>query len=133
MSMTEQRIEETAAASPELASWLACLAQLIEQVERWSLDLGWQTRRIDKPLTEGDLGTYHAPALALQEGTTRILLEPIARSAPGAEGVVDLYLMPGMDDITTLYYFDGRWQIGDATLTPDTFRDVLSKLRQNAA
>ncbi len=53
----------------------------------------------------------------LQEGTTKILLEPIARSAPGAEGVVDLYLMPGYDDIASLYYSRKRWYLH--YLTPE--------------
>ena len=46
----------------------------------------------------------------MQEGTVRIILEPIARSTPGAEGVVDLYLMPAYDDVATLFYEDG-WKL----------------------
>ena len=33
---------------------------------------------------------YQAPALLLQKETARVLLEPVGRAAPGAEGVVDL-------------------------------------------
>ena len=36
---------------------------------------------------------------------------PIARAAPGADGVVDLYLMPAYDDIASLYYYGNRWHI----------------------
>ena len=62
-------------------------------------------------MEDSDIGTYQAPALLLQQDTLRMLLEPIARTAPGADGVVDLYLMPAYDDIATLYFADGKWQL----------------------
>ena len=94
------------------------------------------------------VGRYVAPALILQEETTRILLEPIARSAPGAEGVVDLYLMPAYDDIASLYFSNGEWQLHymwpgtpnvntmrDAEPKPfsmEVFQEVLQEMKKNA-
>ena len=69
------------------------------------------TRRIEKRLDDSGVGTHKVPALLLQEDTVRVLLEPVSRRAPGAEGVVDLYLMPAFDDIATLYFYDGGWQL----------------------
>ncbi len=47
------------------------------------------------------------PALLMQEGPSAgLILEPIARSAPGADGVVDLYLLPAYDDIASLYFYN---------------------------
>ena len=40
-----------------------------------------------------------------------MLLDPIARSAPGTEGVVDLYVMPAFDDVASLYFYNGEWQL----------------------
>ncbi len=37
-----------------------------------------------------DVGKYVAPALLLQEETTKVLLEPIARSAPAQKAVANL-------------------------------------------
>ena len=47
----------------------------------------------------------------MQKETTRVLLDPVARFAPGADGVVDLYLMPAYDDIASLYLVNGEWQL----------------------
>ncbi len=83
------------------------LAALIDDVESWVKALDWSTRRIEKPMEDSQIGRYKAPSLLMQEGTDRVLLEPVARSAPGAEGVVDLYLMPAYDDIASLTFADG--------------------------
>ena len=49
--------------------------------------------------------------MLLQKETVRVLLDPIARFAPGADGIVDLYLMPAYDDIASLYFVDGQWRL----------------------
>lgn len=41
----------------------------------------------------------------------RLLLDPIAYDVPGAEAVVDLYLMPTYEDMASLYCREGRWEI----------------------
>ena len=87
--------------------------------------------------------------MLLQEDTWRILLEPIGRSAPGVEGVVDLYLMPAYDDIASLYFYGGRWNLhyppwdnpAAATvqekvgvpLSKEALRRVLEEMKQHAA
>jgi hypothetical protein len=129
--------------------WLRRLTSLVESVRTWAEELGWSTRRIELPLEDSQIGTYRAPALILQEEATKVLLEPIARSAPGAEGVVDLYLMPAYDDIASLYFYDGGWQLHymfpespivgtireaeSKPLSKDTLREVLEEMRHNAA
>ena len=78
----------------------------------------------------------------------KLLLEPIARSAPGADGVVDLYLVPAYDDVANLYFCDGSWQIryphageladslfreGDTkTLSSASIREVLEAMKTHA-
>jgi hypothetical protein len=54
---------------------------------------------------------FTAPALFLQKGPMRLLLDPVAYDVPGAEGVVDLYLMPTYYDMASLYFEEGRWMI----------------------
>ncbi|HEY3997360.1 MAG TPA: hypothetical protein VGO93_00750 [Candidatus Xenobia bacterium] len=131
-----------------LSEWLDRLSALVNDVESWAKNLGWSTRRIEKPMEDSQIGKYKAPGLLMQEGTNRVLLEPIARSAPGTEGVVDLYLMPAYDDIATLSYEDGRWALhylfpGIAATNPhearamplsqETLQEVLTEMRQHAA
>lgn len=129
--------------------WLGRLSDLVNDVETWAKELDWSTRRIEKKLEDSQVGKYLAPALLMQKETTRVLLEPIARSAPGAEGVVDLYLMPAYDDIASLYYWEGGWKlhylfpgdpivstISDASSKPlsrESLQEVLEEMSRNAA
>ena len=85
----------------------------------------------------------------MQEETYRVLLEPVGRSTLGAEGVVDLYLMPAYDDIASLYYSSNQWNIhylfhgtrpvstvreAEALpLSKGTLEKVLADMKQNAA
>jgi len=92
--------------------WLERLNALIDIVEGWGKELDWVTRRIETTLKDSQLGKYKAPALVMQKETYRVLLEPITHAAPGADGVADLYVMPGWDDIARLYHSEGSWKIG---------------------
>lgn len=128
--------------------WLTRLSDLIQTVRTWAGTLGWSTRQIEVTLTDSQIGKYKAPALLLQDDAIRILVEPIARSAPGTEGVVDLYLMPAYDDIASLYHYDHDWHVHykfpgtptEATLrdseakplSQETLREVLEAMKQNA-
>jgi hypothetical protein len=123
------------------AAWLKRLGDLIDQIEGWARELDWSTRRIEKKMEDSQIGKYRAPALLLQRDTSRILAEPIGRSAPGTEGVVDLYLMPAYDDIASLLFYNGTWNLhymfpGDPTaatidetkpqsLSKEAFQEVL--------
>lgn len=91
--------------------WLTLLSGLINTVDGYVQELGWSTKKIEKPMEDSEIGKYSAPALLMQEEMTKILLEPITRSAPGTEGIVDLYLMPGYDDIASLYYYAKKWNL----------------------
>src|SRR5271155_1666039 len=91
--------------------WLKVLADLTSNVKSWAEELDWSTRQIAKKMKDSRLGSYDAPALLMQKETTRVLLDPVARFTPGADGVVDLYLMPAYDDIASLYLVDGEWQL----------------------
>ncbi len=131
------------------AEWLSHLNELVSQVRSWSEEFDWTTRQVEKQLDDSVIGKHMVPCLVLQQNAVRILLEPIARSAPNAEGVVDLYLMPGWDDIASLYLVDGQWQLhymypGEATvpsirdaepqpLSKETLNAVLSEMKQNAS
>jgi hypothetical protein len=132
-----------------LHDWLARLSFLVRDIEGWAKELGWATRVIDKPMEDSLIGQYRAPGLLMQEGTDRVLLEPVGRSAPGTEGVVDLYRMPAYDDVATLYFYDGHWNLHSVPsgteavatvretkskpLSREALQEVLTELRQHAA
>ena len=78
-----------------------------------------------------------------------MLLEPVARFAPGTEGIVDLYLMPAYDDIASVYLENGAWNLHYAfsgspvvatireaerkPLSKETIHVVLEAMRLQAA
>jgi hypothetical protein len=131
------------------AAWLDRLQELIGTIESWARELDWSTRRIEKKMENSRLGRYRAPALIMQNETIRLLLEPIGPSAPGVEGVVDLYLMPAYDDIASILFYDGQWNLHYAPpgksdpslvveanpkpLSQDAFREVLAEMISNAS
>ena len=102
---------EIAARMEERSIWIKRVASLVGQVEQWAREMNWSTRRVEKKLDDARIGKHQVPALLMQVETCRVLLEPVGRSAPGAEGVVDLYLMPAYDDIASLYYYNDRWNL----------------------
>jgi hypothetical protein len=95
----------------ERVLWIGRMRELIERVDQWAKEFGWSTRRLEKKLDDARVGSHRVPALIMQADTCRIMLEPVGRSAPGAQGVVDLYLMPAYDDIASIYHYDGRWNL----------------------
>ena len=91
--------------------WLERLGSLIDTIKGWAEELDWATKIVEKKMEDAEIGDYKAPGLLMQKETVRLFLEPVARSAPGTEGVVDLYLMPSYDDIASLYYNNGQWNV----------------------
>ena len=140
---------ETTERAEARSAWVERVNGLVDQVEAWAKELNWSTRRVDKNLEDSVIGKHHVPALLMQEDTCRILLEPVGRSTAGAEGVVDLYLLPAYDDIATLYYYDQRWNLhyvfpnskpvasvreAEAMpLTKESLGKVLAEMRDGAA
>jgi hypothetical protein len=112
-----------------LHAWIERLMPLVASVGRWAKELDWSVRQVQKPMNDSQIGNYWVPGLVLQHDTVRVGLEPIGRSAPGTEGVVDLYLLPAYDDIASFYFYNNRWNLhymaGAPALT--TLRDAESK------
>jgi hypothetical protein len=128
--------------------WLERLSDLVQTVKDWAVKLDWSARQIELTKEDSAIGKYQAPALLLQKEATRVLLEPIARSAPGVNGVVDLYVMPAYDDIANLYLVGHQWYLRylsprtidegtareteDRPLTEQTFCEVLDEMSKHA-
>lgn len=146
----EEIQSEIAVRMKERGGWIDRVASLVDQVEQWTREMGWSTRRLEKKLEDARIGKHRLPALLLQQDTCRALLEPIGSSTPGTEGLVDLYLLPAYDDIASLYYYGNRWNLhynafraADAVipapasesmpLSKETLEKVLAEMRRHAA
>ena len=93
------------------AEWLDRLNALVGEVEGWARASGWRTRRIAKTVNERRLGTYKVPVLLMEKDTVEVVLNPVARFVPGADGAVDLYVAPAYDDIASLYLEGDHWVV----------------------
>ena len=94
-----------------LAEWHGRLDALVRDVKGWVEKTGWRTRVIEKPIKDPVLGSYKAPVLLMERDAVEVALNPVSRFVPGADGAVDLYLVPAYDDIASLYFEGGRWMI----------------------
>jgi hypothetical protein len=94
-----------------LAKWQDRLSILVHEVKEWVERAGWRTRVIEKPINDRELGRYTVPVLLMEKDTVEVALNPVSPLVPGAEGAVDLYLVPAYDDIASLYFESGQWVI----------------------
>ena len=83
--------------------------ELVARFEREVDPDEWVTRRYPKRLRDGDRSVYELPALYLQKGPVKLLLDPISYDVVGAEGVADIYLMPAYDPTVSLFFEGGQW------------------------
>ena len=131
----------------ERTAWIQRVSDLVQTVEKWAKELGWSTKQIERKIEDNRLGTHKAAGLVMQEDAVRVLLEPISATAPGADGLVDLYLMPGYDDIASLYHDQRGWHAhyvfptqqaasfreGEARpLTREALSAILEEMKKNA-
>jgi hypothetical protein len=47
----------------------------------------------------------------MEKDAVEVVLNPVARFVPGAEGAVDLYVAPAYDDIASLYFEGDHWVV----------------------
>jgi hypothetical protein len=146
-SIREMLEQEAETRLRERANWIDGVSSLVDMIEGFVRQWDWSTRRVDKLIRDSRVGDHRLPALLMQKGTTRLFLEPVGRSAPGSQGVVDLYLMPSYDDIASLYLRDGAWHLqyvfpetkpvsmngagSGAPLSRASLRRVLDAMRQS--
>jgi hypothetical protein len=93
----------------EVDDWLDLLKGLVENVKAWAEAAGWESRLTGRDVNERGGVRYEVPVLVLDREETEVSLVPIARKVPGADGLVDFYLMPDFDDVASLYREEGQW------------------------
>ncbi len=112
--------------------FLERVTALVAQVREWAEPHEWVTKTYPKRMRDVNRQVFEIPALFLQKGPTRVLLDPLAYDVSGCEGVVDLYLMPTYDDLARLVFKGGEWIIhyafpGDPAATqPDIETESLA-------
>lgn len=123
-----------------LEALIQCLSELINDVEAWARELGWSTRRVERLLSDSDVENVQVSSLLLAKGEWEIWINPMYRSALDLAGVVEIYLMPIMEDVVTLLLTHGIWKchvrhqacmkfdslvVTGETLSRETLRKIL--------
>ena len=93
----------------EVDDWLELLNGLIDNVKAWAEAAGWETRLTGRDVKGKGVVHYEVPVLVLDRDEAEVSLVPVARKVPGADGLVDFYLMPDFDDVASLYQEKGQW------------------------
>ena len=83
--------------------------ELVAQFERDVDSNEWVTRRYPKRIRDDNREVYEVPALYLQKGPVKLLLDPSGHDVVGAEAAADLYLMPAYDPTVFFFHENGRW------------------------
>jgi hypothetical protein len=106
MSVTEQILD------PETlrAEWLAAANSLLADISAWAAEQEWQVETGEQTLQEKPLGEYETLCLTIHAPAGDLVVEPVARCVPGAEGRVDLYAWPSHHRVRLLRRA-GRWVV----------------------
>jgi hypothetical protein len=98
----------------KLQAWRQALDALVIEMERWSDDRQWITRRDTTEIYEDLTGTYSVPVLTIQTPRGRLMVQPVGLYIAGAgpAGRVDIY-GPNLDDFL-LTDFDAGWHVLDS-------------------
>ncbi len=84
---------------------------VIRDFEACLSERDWSMRRDPKRMRDETGNVFSVLSLTLINAPVRLLLDPNGYDIPGADGVMDLYLLPPYDPVATLYLEDGEWFI----------------------
>ncbi len=112
--------------SKQQKAFVDLVTDLVGQVKSWTGPHEWVAKEYSKRMRHGAEDIFEVPALQLQKGPVRLLLDPIAYDVPGTEGVVDLYMMPTYDDAARFSFANGAWTIRYASPERDKKKIPLS-------
>ena len=106
-------------AEPEFALWAAAVEELLTDVEKWSHEKVWTTRRFTVEVDEG-FGYRPNAALEVDAGKGTLHFEPIAQIVAGAQGRVDFLVWPALYHAILLWKAKRNFAEEEWTLTLDS-------------
>lgn len=92
------------------AEWAAQIESLVNEAASWCERHEWIAKTKRKQLKDKLIGEQNLPQLHFFDGHSHLLLDPIARFAPGTAGLVDLALLPVFDSMMVAR-IGGDWYI----------------------
>jgi hypothetical protein len=91
--------------------WTGAAGELIEQARHWAEARNWPTSLYAKKISEDFIGTYELNRLIFAAQGAQLLLNPVGRFVSGADGMVEMAVLPAYDSVTVVRQ-EGRWRIG---------------------
>jgi hypothetical protein len=89
--------------------WIAEVEHLATDVERWSAQNDWDTKREMKEIVEHEIGAYQVPVIRIQTMQGRIYFDPTARFIVGAAGRIEIVATPLFFQLV-MVKVDGKWR-----------------------
>ncbi len=120
MSTEVRATESVAGVVPIRDEWVAIVDALYHQVEGWAKALDWATRRDPEWFDEPGLGRYQVWRLLVHAPEGRLVFKPVARRVTGAQGLIDLFVLPSYDPMLLVRHDDGEWRIHSFADTSDS-------------
>jgi hypothetical protein len=93
--------------------WVAEVERFMNQAEEWAKKQGWGTLQELKTIQEDRLGSYDVPRLLIHDTFGRLLLDPLARFVMGADGRIDLVVIPSWSGLILVKMPDGWFLLED--------------------
>jgi len=109
----EQLAERDTRMAESRDNWERDTSLLADEVQAWAEQeaaaRGWRVEREQKELAEEVVGgAYRVSVVSIHTPPGRLVLEPIARGVPGAQGRVDLYAWPSLFRVMLLHKSLGK-------------------------
>ena len=114
--------------------WMSRASLLVDQIERWAKDVGWNEDRDAKPVDGGHPEGHPAPALVVHMRRGELQVRPVPFDDAGTRGRVDVEGYPTMNRVS-LVWRRGTWEVITesnvplrAPWTPGTFVQLAKDL-----
>jgi hypothetical protein len=90
--------------------WVAAARWLVDQATGWAQARAWPTQRYSRQISEDLIGTYQLDKLVFAVEGSQLVLNPLGRFAPGADGMFDLAVLPVYESVMVVRR-GSRWYI----------------------
>jgi hypothetical protein len=90
--------------------WVRDVAALMQEAKHWCDNRDWVARLKPKQAIDRFLGTFQVDQLYFRTETTPLLVDPVARFAVGASGLIDLLVIPTYES-AMITRVGGEWFI----------------------
>ena len=90
--------------------WIDAANRMLDEACAWAKARQWPTQFFPRQISEDFIGTYELRKLVFAVQGSQLVLNPVGRFAPGADGMFDLAVLPVYESVMILRQL-GQWHI----------------------